>query len=789
MFNFNKKLTKILTTVLALYLVFPNFSKSVLSAPGDLDPSFGVNGKVINYLNTQFGSIHNAIVVQPDGKFITAGYIASNASIIRYNQNGTIDSSFGNNGIVTTNYGGLSASANDVTLQPDGKIILAGQTSFLDSRRIDFALARFNINGSLDTSFGNNGYTTVDFAGDTYSPNDSIKSIKILPDGKLIVAGNAGFTQSQRIGLVKYNADGSIDQSFGNNGKINTLVGSSVGVGSLIIQNDGKLIVAGGSYAYQSGTDNDFTVVRFNSDGSLDQSFGFNGKVVTDFFNGGDDATDLIIQDDNKIVVTGVAQLSNNEINFALIRYNASGSIDTNFGTNGKVTTSFNTIGSNATALIIQPDGKLVAAGDVEISGSGDRHFAIARYEQSGDLDLTFGSNGKVTTNLSDHPTQNLAKDILIDINKKFIVVGSNSETSGANRGSAMARYLTDNQNPISNAGVDQDSNEGQIVSFDGSQSTDPDGINDIVNYSWIFGDSTVGTGLTTNHIYSNNGTYNATLTVTDTMNQSSSNTIIITVNNTAPVINSLNTPSTIGLNTSFTANANFSDEGTLDTHTAIWNWGDGTSTGTITEGNGVGSVDNTHVYSVKGVYPVSITITDDDGASSTIGNTVTVVQQITSLSPASFWIGLKNSDSVGLHFDLLAEVYKNGTELISSGQLDGVSGGSSGFNNANLQSINLPLSNPVDFPTGSTLSLKLSVRNACTGPSHNSGFARLWYNDALANSHFGATIGTNNSNYYLASNFLLTNSIGTGPRKTIDIQSGTRCSAFKTFGTWNITP
>ena len=152
------------------------------------------------------------------------------------------------------------------------------------------------------------------------------------------------------------------------------------------------------------------------------------------------------------------------------------------------------------------------------------------------------------------------------------------------------------------------------------------------------------------------------------------------------------------------------------------------------------------------------------------------------------FWVGLKNSDDVGIKFDLRAEVYKGGS-LIGSGQLNSVAGGSSGFNNAKLASIPLTLFAPVGWPTGSTLGIKLYVRNTCFGSTHNSGTARLWYNDAAANTQFGTTIGSASSTYFLLNGFTMGTVPGAGPRKTIDIAAGSPCSPFKSFGTWSIVP
>ena len=166
---------------------------------------------------------------------------------------------------------------------------------------------------------------------------------------------------------------------------------------------------------------------------------------------------------------------------------------------------------------------------------------------------------------------------------------------------------------------------------------------------------------------------------------------------------------------------------------------------------------------------------------------TITPVQ-LTSLTPAKVWVGLKNSDDVGIKFDFLAEVYKGGT-LIGSGQLNRALGGSSGFNNAKLNTIPLNLLAPVAWPQNSMLSIKLYVRNTCSGSTHNSGTARLWYNDNTANSQFGATISGVASNYYFVNGFTLSTSPGIGPKKTIDITAGSPCSPFKLFETWSVTP
>jgi hypothetical protein len=188
------------------------------------------------------------------------------------------------------------------------------------------------------------------------------------------------------------------------------------------------------------------------------------------------------------------------------------------------------------------------------------------------------------------------------------------------------------------------------------------------------------------------------------------------------------------------------------------------------------------------GTYQVYVRALDTQGNWSTpISEQLVVSNQLISVSPANVWVGLKNSDSVGVKFDFLAEAYI-GENLITSGQLDSAPGGSSGFNNAKLNTVAFDAFSPVNIPQNAELKVKLYVRNACVGSGHNSGIARLWYNDSAANSRFDATVDANNSDYYLLDGFLLSTSPGPGPKKTIDVQSGAKCSPFKPFGTWSIT-
>lgn len=293
------------------------------------------------------------------------------------------------------------------------------------------------------------------------------------------------------------------------------------------------------------------------------------------------------------------------------------------------------------------------------------------------------------------------------------------------------------------------------------------------------------GTNFSLSHVYKDNGSYTVTVSVTDNQGATGTGTAAVTVNNVAPTVGTVTvTPSPAHINSAVTASASFTDPGMLDTHTATWNWGDGiTSTGTVTELNGSGSVSNTHTYTSFGTYTVTLTVTDKDNTAGTNSTSVTVVKQITALDPVTVWVS-KNLGNV-IKLDLKAEVYKD-TTLVSSGELDSVTVGTSG--NPTSHTIAFNTFSPLDFPSGSQLKVQVYARNACSGSILNSGSANLYYNSSAHDSRFGATIGTTASTYHLLDGFVLGTAAGTSD-KSVSVAAGAKCSPFKSFGTWVITP
>ena len=241
--------------------------------------------------------------------------------------------------------------------------------------------------GDLDTSFDSDGKVTTEVG----STDDFARSVAIQSDGKIVAAGFSSNGSDWDFALVRYNTDGSLDTSFDSDGKVTTAIGSGDDHAvSVAIQSDGKIVAAG----YSNGSNWDFALVRYNTDGSLDTNFDSDGKVTTAIGGGADYAVSVAIQSDGKIVAAGYSNGSN--FDFALVRYNTDGSLDTSFDSDGKVTTDFGSGSDYGSSVTIQSDGKIVAAGGS--SNGSNRDFALVRYNTDGSLDTSFDSDGKVTT-------------------------------------------------------------------------------------------------------------------------------------------------------------------------------------------------------------------------------------------------------------------------------------------------------------------------------------------------------------------------------------------------------
>ena len=383
-------------------------------ANGSLDTSFGFGGKVTTAIGTSNDYVHS-IAIQSDGKIIAAGSFWNEGrydfALSRYNPNGSLDTSFGIGGKVTTAIGSTYNHAHSIAIQSNGKIVATGYS--YDEGTLDFALARYNVDGSLDTSFGIGG-KVITVIG---SASDYALSVAIQGDGKIVAVGHSYNEGRSDFALVRYNVDGSLDTSFGIGGKVTTAMESSAGLDSIAVQGDGKIVAAGYS---GNGSNADFALVRYNSDGSLDTTFGIGGIVTTAIGSSIDLAYSIAIQSNGKIVAVG-SSYNESYNDFALVRYNSDGSLDTTFGIGGKVTTAIGSAHSYAYSIAIQGNGKIVATGISE-NGS-DADFALARYNVDGSLDISFGIGGKVITAIGS--SDDNAYSVVIQSNGKIIAAGS----------------------------------------------------------------------------------------------------------------------------------------------------------------------------------------------------------------------------------------------------------------------------------------------------------------------------------------------------------------------------
>lgn len=371
---------------------------------------------------------------------LTAG-LGRDSAAAPPNPAGSLDGSFGSGGKITTDFSGGPDAALSVILQTDGKIVVAGYARV--GTGYDFALARHNANGSLDTSFGTGGKVTTDFGGRDFGLAMALQS-----DGKIVVVGysctppplvvNASCTDSSyKFALARYDANGSLDASFGTLGKVTTdLPGTKEQVLAVVLQPwDGAIVVAG--YVF-NGSNYDFALARYNSTGTLDASFGSAGIITTDFASRDDQAIGLALQTDGRIVVSGSTSSGGGYRDFALARYNGNGTLDTSFGNGGKVTTDFGGGDDAAPSVAVQTDGQIVAAGFAYTASSD---FALARYNGwDGSLDASFGNGGKVTTDFKSRDDR--ARGLALQSDGKIVAVGGATVLGGfPSYDFALARY------------------------------------------------------------------------------------------------------------------------------------------------------------------------------------------------------------------------------------------------------------------------------------------------------------------------------------------------------------
>ncbi len=360
--------------------------------------------------------------------------IAENMTFTTASEQGDLDSGFGTLGKVRSDLTGNHDSANSVIILSDGKFLVGGSLGYVGNSNGEFMLSRYNANGTLDTTFNGTGYVTASLS----TGSEEARAMVRQPDGKILLVGFANTASSSDFALARFNADGTLDNSFDGNGKATTDIGTNSHdiAYAVALQSDGKIVVAGTTNP--GGNNTNFALVRYNADGSLDTGFNTTGKVITDFAGSHDEARAIVIQADGKIIVGGAGNPASGGFAefFALARYNTNGSLDTSFNGNGKVTTNIGTRGEQGKAMALQSDGKIILAGYTDGGSSTGNDFAVVRYTSAGALDTSFGGTGIVTTILTNQNDE--ANAVMVQADGRIVLAG------GADGDFAMARYYSD---------------------------------------------------------------------------------------------------------------------------------------------------------------------------------------------------------------------------------------------------------------------------------------------------------------------------------------------------------
>jgi uncharacterized delta-60 repeat protein len=407
-------------------------------ATGVLDTTFDTDGT--SFVEFGWNDRARGVAIQPDGKIIAAGWADGSRpefAVARFNSDGTLDTTFDSDGtrfftFGTSGFGGHE-QAYDVALQADGKIVVVGftdaGTGVDDGSQTVAAIARLNSDGSLDGTFAGDGLQTVDIPdGDL----DQLNAVAIQGDGKVVAAGfvDGGLPDWA---LIRFNTDGSLDTTFDADGIQAFTFGSGSFGGheraqGVAVQSDGKIVAVGFTDAgtgVNDGTQSFAAIARLNSDGSLDGTFAGDGLQTVDIPNGGLDQLNAVaIQGDGKIVAAGF--VDGGRPDFALVRLDTDGSLDTTFDADGIQAFTFGstTFGGEERAedLVLQADGKIVVAGYANLSDTGEPFdVALARLSNDGSLDFSFGTDGLVTTDLGGN---DLAFGAALQPDGRIVVVG-----------------------------------------------------------------------------------------------------------------------------------------------------------------------------------------------------------------------------------------------------------------------------------------------------------------------------------------------------------------------------
>jgi uncharacterized delta-60 repeat protein len=432
-------------------------TKCYAASPGCLDVSFGGSGFVhTDPDGPSYGSGSEAVVVQPDGKIVVAGQSrdpskgAASFTVFRYNLDGSLDTSFGDpdptnpplrRGYVVTSFTTGSNYAHAMLLQPDGKMVIGGSGSGM-------SVARYNSDGTLDTGFGSGGKVMVDFGSSAV-----VQQLALQSDGKLVLAGQAGSPSG--FGIARLNTNGSLDSSFGTGGKLianpstakrGSGFGWALAIQRIPATTGEERILVGGYSSSGSSAPTEWTLMRFRSNGATDTTFGTSGRVTTAFLGFGDQIRRLAIDSSNRIIAAGLTRTATDScggyvVDFAVVRYTQDGALDGTFA-GGKQTVDVYGGMDQLYGMALQADGKIVLAGYAKSSDLTVSDIALVRFNVNGSRDASFGllANGIVTTDLFGFDDYGIGVAVQPS-DGKIVVTGSSKLVAGGYDEITVARY------------------------------------------------------------------------------------------------------------------------------------------------------------------------------------------------------------------------------------------------------------------------------------------------------------------------------------------------------------
>jgi uncharacterized delta-60 repeat protein len=423
---------KIAFLILYLFLLELHAQQS-----GTLDTTFAVKGLSITDRNTFESNI--AFTLQPDNKVVAVGFTeemgASKLTVLRYLPDGSLDPTFATNGVYAGTYLVHTNIAQAVTLQPDGKILVAGYATNASSGvtfNEDMFVLRFKANGIPDSSFGSNGQRRLNLGY-----NERPVSIRLLSDGKILVAGSVFHNLVSSFLVYRLNNDGSVDNSFGSSGRKEAFITNGLWnyCYAMELQPDGKILLAGEA---ETTAGLDFALIRLNSDGSYDTTFSEDGKTTQEISAADDGAQSMFLSSDGKILLGGFAVNADDKTEIALMRFSADGNLDGTFGNAGKVLAQ---MGADYSAVA---DLCLTSTGNILVAGTAKRYpsyfdFFLAKYKPDGSLDDSFGAQGITYTDYDGHYDGISDAQILPD--GKILVAGTGVNTANSISEYLLARY------------------------------------------------------------------------------------------------------------------------------------------------------------------------------------------------------------------------------------------------------------------------------------------------------------------------------------------------------------